>query len=638
MPADLLGRRADIAAARWRVEAASRDVANAKTQFYPNINLVAFAGFSSIGLDRLLDAGSQQWGVGPALRLPIFDAGRLRANLRGKSADLDAAVESYNAAVIDAVRDVADQIASSQAITRQQAEQRAAQTAAEGAYEIAVQRYKAGLGNYLHVLTAETSVLNQRRQAVDLAARALDTQVGLMRALGGGYAPMPPPRRSMLLKTELSARDGAGGLSSSDSAAAAAEHDATPLRTDTTNTTTVIMNTTTADTASAKPPASNPRRKKALTALAAVVVVAGLGWAAYEFLVASHYESTDNAYVQGNVIQITPQIGGTVIAILADDTDFVKAGQPLVQLDPADAKVALDQAEAALAQTVRQVRTLYANNGTLAAQVDAARGRRGRARRATIARANDDLNRRQALIGNGAVSREELNHAQTQLANAKSALAAAQAGVAAAREQLASNQALTDGTSVEQHPSVQVAAAKVREAYLATQRAAHAGAGRRLRRQAHGAARPARGGRHAADVDHPAQPGLGRCQLQGSAAAQHPHRPAGEADRRPVRQEGRIHGHGRRPRRRHRRGLRAAAGAERHRQLDQGGAARAGAHRARRRRSSPRTRCASACRWTPRSTSATRTARPWPMRRAPPPSQTQAQQAPTPAPTPRCAA
>jgi NodT family efflux transporter outer membrane factor (OMF) lipoprotein len=188
IPADLLGRRADVAAARWRVEAATRDVANAKTQFYPNINLVAFAGFSSIGLNRLLDAGSQQWGVGPALRLPIFDAGRLRANLRGKSADLDGAVESYNAAVVDAVRDVADQLASSQAITRQQAEQRAAQTAAEGAYEIAVQRYKAGLGNYLYVLTAETSVLNQRRQAVDLAARALDTRVGLMRALGGGYS------------------------------------------------------------------------------------------------------------------------------------------------------------------------------------------------------------------------------------------------------------------------------------------------------------------------------------------------------------------------------------------------------------------------------------------------------------------
>ncbi|MCY1168540.1 MAG: HlyD family efflux transporter periplasmic adaptor subunit [Pseudomonadota bacterium] len=220
-----------------------------------------------------------------------------------------------------------------------------------------------------------------------------------------------------------------------------------------------------------EPVAGNPKRKKALTALASVVVVAGLGWAAYEYLVASHYESTDNAYVQGNVIQITPQIGGTVMAIMADDTDFVKAGQPLVQLDPADAKVALDQSEAALAQAVRQVRTLYANNGTLAAQITLRESDVVRAQ-SDIARANDDLNRRQSLTGNGAVSREELGHAETQLANAKSALAAAQAGVAAAREQLSSNQALTEGTSIEQHPSVLVAAAKVREAYLATQRAA----------------------------------------------------------------------------------------------------------------------------------------------------------------------
>ncbi|MFC6280233.1 MULTISPECIES: HlyD family efflux transporter periplasmic adaptor subunit [Polaromonas] len=220
-----------------------------------------------------------------------------------------------------------------------------------------------------------------------------------------------------------------------------------------------------------EPVAGNPKRKKALTALASVVVLAGLGWAAYEYLVASHYESTDNAYVQGNVIQITPQIGGTVMAIMADDTDFVKAGQPLVQLDPADAKVALDQAEAALAQAVRQVRTLYANNGTLAAQITLRESDVVRAQ-SDIARANDDLNRRQSLTGNGAVSREELGHAETQLANAKSALAAAQAGVAAAREQLSSNQALTEGTSIEQHPSVLVAAAKVREAYLATQRAA----------------------------------------------------------------------------------------------------------------------------------------------------------------------
>ncbi len=221
----------------------------------------------------------------------------------------------------------------------------------------------------------------------------------------------------------------------------------------------------------AEAPASNGKRRRALTALAAVVVVAGAGWGAYEWLVASHYESTDNAYVQGNVIQITPQIGGTVMAIMADDTDLVKTGQPLVQLDPADAKVALEQAEAALGQAVRQVRTLYANNGSLAAQVSLRQADIVKAQ-SDIARAQDDLKRRQALSGNGAVSKEELNHAETTLANAKSALAAAQAGVIAAREQLASNQSLTEGTSVEEHPSVQAAAAKVREAYLATQRVA----------------------------------------------------------------------------------------------------------------------------------------------------------------------
>jgi membrane fusion protein (multidrug efflux system) len=214
----------------------------------------------------------------------------------------------------------------------------------------------------------------------------------------------------------------------------------------------------------------NPRRKKALLILAATVAVVGLVWGGYEWLVASHYESTDNAYVQGNVIQITPQVGGTVMSIHAEDTDFVKAGQPLVKLDPADARVALEQAEAALGQTVRQVRTLYANNGSLAAQVALREADVNKAR-AELARATDDYNRRTALVGNGAVSREELNHAQAQVNAARSTVAAAEAAVAGARQQLASNQAMTSGTDVEQHPQVRAAAAKVREAWLALQRA-----------------------------------------------------------------------------------------------------------------------------------------------------------------------
>ena len=110
IPADLLGHRADVAAARWRVEAATKDVANAKTLFYPNIDLVAIAGYQSLGFDKLLKPGSLLWSFGPAIRLPIFEGGQLRANLRGKNADLDAAIESYNGTVLDAVRDVADQV------------------------------------------------------------------------------------------------------------------------------------------------------------------------------------------------------------------------------------------------------------------------------------------------------------------------------------------------------------------------------------------------------------------------------------------------------------------------------------------------------------------------------------------------
>ena len=185
LPLDLLGRRLDIAAARWRIEAALKDVDAAKAQFYPNINLTAFAGYSSLGFDKLFKTGSDQWGVGPAIRLPLFDGGRLRANLRSKTVDVDAAVESYNAQVLEAVHEVTDRLASGQAIVAQQREQAATQTAAETALEIALARYQAGLGNYLHVLSAEAPVLAQRRLAVDLAARAVDTRIQLMHALGG---------------------------------------------------------------------------------------------------------------------------------------------------------------------------------------------------------------------------------------------------------------------------------------------------------------------------------------------------------------------------------------------------------------------------------------------------------------------
>jgi NodT family efflux transporter outer membrane factor (OMF) lipoprotein len=187
VPADLVGRRADVVAARWRVEAAAGDVAAQRAQFYPNVNLTAFLGLSTLGLDRLLRAGSEQWGVGPAISLPIFDAGRLRAGLSGRTADLDAAVEIYNGTLVDAIHDVADQISSTRSVAGQQREESAALASAEAAYDLATQRYRAGLGSYLTVLNAESNVIVQRRLATDLRARALDSQMLLVRALGGGY-------------------------------------------------------------------------------------------------------------------------------------------------------------------------------------------------------------------------------------------------------------------------------------------------------------------------------------------------------------------------------------------------------------------------------------------------------------------
>ena len=201
--------------------------------------------------------------------------------------------------------------------------------------------------------------------------------------------------------------------------------------------------------------APRARRKPLLRAVAGVFVLAGIAYGIYWAAYARFEVETDDAYVAGDVVQITPQTAGTVLAVNADDTDFVHAGAPLVKLNEADARVALDQAEAQLAQTVRQVRTLFAGSDALAATVDQ--------RRSDVTKAQQDLKRRQALAGTGAVAGEELEHARR-------ALAAAQAALDAARQQLASNQALIDNTTVAGHPNVRQAAARVRAAYLDLER------------------------------------------------------------------------------------------------------------------------------------------------------------------------
>lgn len=214
---------------------------------------------------------------------------------------------------------------------------------------------------------------------------------------------------------------------------------------------------------------NKPARKRGLLIVLAAVLLAGAAWGVWHWMFARHQMSTDNAYVAGNVVQITPQVPGTVVAILADDTDYVKAGQPLVRLDPSDARVALEQAEAQLAQTVREVRTLFANNGTGQAQVALREAELARAQ-AELTRAVADVDRRAPLVASGAVGREEFQHAGAQATAARSAVAAAQAAVQTAREQLGASQTQTEGTTASLHPQVQRAAARVREAYLAVQR------------------------------------------------------------------------------------------------------------------------------------------------------------------------
>lgn len=196
---------------------------------------------------------------------------------------------------------------------------------------------------------------------------------------------------------------------------------------------------------------NNDKRNRMLLGVTAVILVIGITYGVYWQTVLRFRETTDDAYVNGNVVQITPQIAGTVVGINADDTQYVAAGQTLVRLDPADAKVALEEAEANLALTVRSVRGMFATT----AQMSAAQG----IRQADLDMAQKDLARREALAGSGAVSGEELQHAREAVSAAKAALLAAQ-------QQFVADRVRVEGTRVEDHPQVKAAASAVHSAFL----------------------------------------------------------------------------------------------------------------------------------------------------------------------------
>jgi NodT family efflux transporter outer membrane factor (OMF) lipoprotein len=187
LPLDLLARRADVAAAQRRVAAALRGVDAAKADFYPNVNINALVGLDSLSTQKLFEYNSRTWQVGPAVHLPIFQGGSLRAALRSAGAQTDAAIDSYNALILQAAREVADASSSIAAVRRQRAQQDLATANAQVAADLAVTRYKAGLGNFLTVLTAQGAVLAQRRSELDLDARAAALDVSLALALGGGF-------------------------------------------------------------------------------------------------------------------------------------------------------------------------------------------------------------------------------------------------------------------------------------------------------------------------------------------------------------------------------------------------------------------------------------------------------------------
>lgn len=189
LPADLLARRPDVLAARSAIDAADAGRSAARAAFYPDVNLRAFVGTSAIGLANLVDSGSATAGVGPALHLPLFDAGRLRADYEAADAEVDARVARYDAVVLRAVVETADALTDLDALAAERGEQQRALTAAEEAWRLAKLRYDAGLTNQLTVLAAESRLLDARRQQVEISTAQAIRRVDLLLAVGGSFQP-----------------------------------------------------------------------------------------------------------------------------------------------------------------------------------------------------------------------------------------------------------------------------------------------------------------------------------------------------------------------------------------------------------------------------------------------------------------
>jgi NodT family efflux transporter outer membrane factor (OMF) lipoprotein len=189
LPVDLLARRPDILASRRHIASAQAGLEATRADFYPNIDLVAFAGTQAIGLDNLFHSPAAAFGVGPALHLPVFDAGRLKAKYRANTAAIDIALTAYNQTVLTAVQETADQLSNIASLDVSVVEQQASLDDAEEAFRLATERYNAGLTTYLTVLATETQVLAARRERIDLAWARASARVTLLLDVGGDFRP-----------------------------------------------------------------------------------------------------------------------------------------------------------------------------------------------------------------------------------------------------------------------------------------------------------------------------------------------------------------------------------------------------------------------------------------------------------------
>ena len=253
--------------------------------------------------------------------------------------------------------------------------------------------------------------------------------------------------------------------------------------------------TPSADTTQAQQDANNQqKRKKGLTIAISLFLLATLAWLAYWMLYARYHESTENAYVSGNLVIVNAQTAGTVEAIMADENQEIKAGQVLAKLSPTDAQVALTQAQAQLAQATRQIQNAFNSAGMANAQLIQAAS--------AVKTAQDAVNRRAKLVGTGAVSKEEYDQA-------RNALTQAQAAYKVATEQSKTTGAQIAGTTPRNHPMIEAAKASFRSAYINNKRLAVLAP-----IETQYSSRSANHAGRSADDHSRRQPSLGRSQLQ----------------------------------------------------------------------------------------------------------------------------